>query len=131
MIAPSGRLLLEALGRLAGLLALSAGVTAAGSLVLGTLAGTSVDRSLSLGFYAVGSFLLVAGFFVGNRGPVRVRSETPGSGFAFFPVFGARRLGWATPSEQREVISNSAVFIVLGLALVALGVLVDSSHRLW
>src|SRR5919198_5853285 len=107
-----------ALRRMAGLALLTAGLTAAGSALLGTLAGASLSRSLSLGFYAVGSFLLVAAFFVGNRGPVRLRSESPGAGFAVFPMFGARKLGWATPSEQQEAISDSAIFMVLGFLLV-------------
>ena len=37
--------------------------------------GASLSRALSLGFYAVGAFLLVAGFFMGNRGPVRLRGQ--------------------------------------------------------
>jgi hypothetical protein len=43
---------------------------------------------------------------------------------------GSRRLRWATADEQNETINNSAVFIVLGLVLVFIGVLVDSRHSL-
>ena len=43
---------------------------------------------------------------------------------------GGRRLRWATAEEQNETISNSAIFIVLGLILVLIGVLVDSRHSL-
>jgi hypothetical protein len=120
-----------ALRRLLGLVVLAGGVTAAGSIALGAATGASVERSLALGFYAVGSFLLIAGFFVGNRGPVRVRSESPGAGFAFFAMFGSRRLGWATRDEQEEAISHSALFIVLGFVLVFIGVAFDNGHRLF
>jgi hypothetical protein len=43
---------------------------------------------------------------------------------------GSRALRWATPDEQNDTINNSAVFIVLGLVLVLIGVLVDSRHSL-
>src|SRR5919204_3850536 len=94
---------LAALRRLLGLLALATVVAAAGSLALGALAGYSLTRSLALGFYAVGSFLLLAGFFVGNRGPVRMRSESAGT---VYPLAQStnRRLGWATRDEQQETI---------------------------
>ena len=39
------------------------------SVPIGLLSARSVDRSVSLGFYLVGCFLLVGGFFFGNRGP--------------------------------------------------------------
>ena len=46
------------------------------------------------------------------------------------PGFGNRRLRWATLDEQNETINNSAVFIILGLILVLIGVVVDSHHSL-
>jgi hypothetical protein len=73
---------------------------------------------------------MVSGFFVGNRGPSRVKSETAGSTMLPIPGFGNRRLRWATLDEQNETINNSAVFIVLGLVLVLIGVVVDSHHSL-
>jgi len=122
-------MLLAALRRLVGLLALATVVAGAGSLALGALAGVSLTRSLSLGFYAVGSFLLLAGFFVGNRGPVRMRSESAGT---VFPLgqFANRRLGWATRDEQHETMGYSAVFIVLGFLLVLFGLAFDRA-RIW
>src|SRR5919201_1606351 len=65
------RALLAGLRRLLVLIVVVAGVTALCALALGLLTGASASRSLSIGFYLVGSFWLVAGFFVGNRGPVR------------------------------------------------------------
>src|SRR5438270_9722677 len=85
--------------------------TAAVSALLGAALGSSLGRALSLGFYLVGSFLLIAGFFVGNRGPARLKSEGAGPSWVPFPIFGGfRQLRWATGSEQTETINNSAVF---------------------
>ena len=122
--------MLAALRRLALLIVGCCVVTVVGSVLLGLLVGTSLDRSVSLGFYAVGCFLMVAGFFVGNRGPSRVKSEEGGGAAMPFPFMGGRRLRWASADEQNETINNSAVFIVLGLILVLIGVLVDSRHSL-
>jgi len=97
---------------------------------IGTLIGASLDRSIALGFYGLGCFLMVSGFFVGNRGPARVKSEAAGWTMLPLPGIGSRRLRWATLDEQNETINNSAVFIALGLILVLIGVLVDSHHSL-
>ena len=133
-------MLLSALRRLAKITLLAVGVTVVVSLLIGLLIGSGVDRALTLGFYFVGSFLLISGFFVGNRGPVRVRSEDHGEeGVASasaapmilpIPGFSGRKLRWASQGEQNETINNSAVFIVLGLILILIGVIVDSRHSL-
>ena len=115
--------------RLAFAVFLSIGVTAVLSLIVGLLVGSSLDRSLTLGFYLMGCFLMLAGFFAGNRGPTRVKSESPAASATPFGVFsGDRRLRWATLSEQEESINNSAVFVGLGVVLVIIGVLLDSRH---
>ena len=98
------------------------GGTAAISLLLGLVLGSSVSRSLSLGWYIVGSVLLISGFFVGNRGPARPEGE----GWSAFSM--RRWVRWATPDEQRESLSLSAVLVVLGFLLIALGVVADSRH---
>ena len=121
--------MVRGLRRLGIAVLVSAGVTAMGSLVVGLLIGASIDRSLVLGFYLVGSFLMVAGFFAGNRGPTRVKSETPAASATPFGVFsGHRRLRWATLGEQEEAINNSAVFVGLGIVLVIIGILLDGRH---
>jgi hypothetical protein len=123
-------MILAALRRLALLVLLGAAVTSVGSLLLGLLLGASVARSLTVGFYLTGAFLMVLGFFAGNRGPARVKSETPGP--ATFPfAFAGRRLRWATASEQHESINSSAIFISLGLILVLIGLLIDPQHSLF
>ena len=45
------------------------------SFLLGLLFDSAADRSISLGFYFVGAFLAFAGFFLGNRGPMRPVGE--------------------------------------------------------
>jgi hypothetical protein len=107
------------------LLAGVAGVTALASLVLGLAAGASVDRSISLGFYLVGSFLMVVGFFLGNRGPARLKSEE-GEG-----PLGHRRVRWATLEERTGALNESAVFVSIGFALILLGLLIDQRSSLF
>ena len=68
-------MLLNAARRFAVILVATSVGTAAASLAIGLLIGSSVSRSLSVGFYIVGAFLLIFGFFVGNRGPVRVKGD--------------------------------------------------------
>jgi hypothetical protein len=109
------------------LVATSAG-TAAVSLALGLLLGSSVSRSISVGFYIVGAFLLIFGFFVGNRGPVRIKGDP---GFGMFGFFQNRQLRWATGSEQVESLSLSFVFVALGLVLIILGIATDTRYSLF
>jgi len=98
------------------------GGTGAFALLVGLAFGAGVGRSLSLGWYLTGSILLISGFFVGNRGPTRPQ----GMGW---DVLSLRRwVRWATPEEQRESISLSAVLVVLGFVLIALGVLADTRY---
>lgn len=124
--------MVRGLGRLGVAVLLSVGLTAMGAALIGLLLGASIDRSLVLGFYLVGCFFMVAGFFVGNRGPARVKSEEPGAAATPFGVFsGSRRLRWATLGEQEETINTSAVFVTLGIILVIVGVLLDSRHTLF
>jgi hypothetical protein len=113
-----------ALRRLAGLLVLTGGITAFASLAVALLLGESVSRVVSVGFYLVGSFLTIAGFFVGNRGPVRLKRDVG------VPLFGSRIVRWATPEEREESINTSAIYVVLGFALIFLGVLADTRYSL-
>jgi hypothetical protein len=123
-------LLAGALRRFAGLLLILAAVTVACSLALGLAVGSGVARSLSVGFYLMGSFLLVSGFFVGNRGPVRPHGDDPG-----IPIFGPlmrhRMLRWATPEEREESLSLSVVFVALGVVLILVGVVADTRYNLY
>ena len=116
-------MLRAALRRFLVLLGACAGITFAGSVGLGLAFGASFSRAVSIGFYLVGSFLLLAGFFVGNRGPVRPKGQGPS-------LFGARFMRWATPLEREESLNESAVYVALGFALILIGVLADSRARL-
>jgi len=99
--------------------------TAVLALVIGLLFGSSISRSLSLGWYMVGSGLLISGFFVGNRGPTRPQGE------GFLSPFSARRwIRWANPDEQRESISLSAVLVGMGFFLILLGALADTRYAI-
>jgi hypothetical protein len=113
------------LRRFAFILAGLSGVTAAFGLLFSALSGGNVDRTVSIAFDLVGIFFLVAGFFVGNRGPVRLKGQ------ASVPLFGERRMRWATLDERHEAISDSAIFIAVGIAMIVIGVTIDSRYRLF
>jgi len=115
--------LLAAARRFLTLLAGIAGATIVVSLLLGLALGTSADRAISVGLDCVGAFLLVAGFFIGNRGPARLKEE----GAA--PLEG-RRLRWATREERVIALNDSAIFVSVGFALILLGIAIDSRVRL-
>ena len=117
-----------ALRRLVLLLVVVAGATAIISLLLGLLIGAGVSRSVSLGFYGVGSFVLIMGFFVGNRGPARVKGAGDGGLFGFARN---RTIRWASGDEQSESLNLSFVFVAVGVFLIVLGVLTDTRYALF
>lgn len=114
-----------ALRRLTGLFLLASAVTLLGAFVFGVALGADAYRAISVGFYLTGSFLLVAGFFVGNRGPVRFKRD---SGAPLF--WGSRFVRWASPSEREENINLSAIFVLLGFVLILVGVAADNRYTL-
>jgi hypothetical protein len=122
-----GRVAVVAAGlrRFVLILAGLSGVTAAFGLLFSALSGGNVDRTVSIAFDLVGVFFLVAGFFVGNRGPVRLKGQ------ASVPLFGERRMRWATLDERHEAISDSAIFVAVGVAMIIIGVTIDSRYRLF
>lgn len=123
--------MLPALRRFAILLVIIAVGTAVVSMLFGLLLSASLSRSITIGFYLVGCFLLIAGFFFGNRGPARPRgAEDAAAGDIFFRL-GTRRLRWATREEQDESIATSAVYLPIGFLLILLGVATDSQHALF
>ena len=90
------------------------------SVVVGIIVGARLTRSIALGYYLSGAALLIGGFFVGNRGPVRANRNQP------IPIFGTRFVRWATPEELDQAINTSAVYVSLGFALILVGVLADT-----
>ena len=94
------------------------------SAVLGLAIGSSLARSVSVGFYVVGSMVLVGGFFVGNRGPLRTRGD------GGWLIFRPREVRRATPAEREEALNMSAILVVLGLVLIVFGIVADPRQRL-
>ena len=97
-----------------------------GALVFGFATDADARRAISVAFYAMGAFLLISGFFVGNRGPVRIRGGEQGA----FMFFGSRFVRWASPAEREENINLSAIFVVLGFVLILVGVSADNRYDL-
>ena len=118
-------MLKAAIRRFLVLLAGIVGVTAVLSILAGLVGGGSLGRALAVGFYLVGSFMLIAGFFIGNRGPVRPKGRTGPM------LFGSRIMRWATPLEREESLNESALFVALGFVLIIIGVAVDSRTGLF
>ena len=105
------------------LLGATAAVVAVFSVAIGLAVGASLNRALANGFEAFGCLLLLLGFFVGNRGPVRLKGDA-------VPFLGPRFLRWATPEEHKSTVAESAIFVVLGLLLVLIGVGIDNRYSL-
>jgi hypothetical protein len=107
-------------------------VISVGTIVLSVLFGLLVDasimRSIAIGFYLVGCFVLFGAFFFGNRGPIRPRGDEDTGGL--FRTT-SRRLRWATKEEQEEAINGAAIFLPLGFVLILLGVVWDNKHSLF
>jgi hypothetical protein len=110
--------------RLAIIFGALAGGTAVLALLVGLAAGSGVGRTLSVGWYIVGCVLLISGFFVGNRGPSRPQGE------GWNPFSMRRWVRWATPEEQRDAISFSALLVIMGVVLILLGAVADTRHSL-
>jgi hypothetical protein len=111
------------------MLAAFAGVTMLVAVLAGLALGSDLGRAISLGFYVVGSFLVVTGFLSGNRGPLRPRltpeeRDAAGAFFGVGTVTGGVRP--ATLDERHDALATAWLFLVIGLALIALGILADS-----
>lgn len=103
--------------------------TAAVSFPVGVLLGAPLARSISLGFYLVGSFVLVLGFFMGNRGPARLKGPVGDEGP--WGISPRRRMRWASPEERESALADSAVFVTIGLVLILIGVVADTRYTLY
>jgi hypothetical protein len=109
------------------------GTTAVASALLGLLAGSSLARSVSLGFYLAGCVLVLLGVFSGIRGPLRPRGgpEEAGPLGAFFGSIFTGGARVATTDERTEARALAWLFLALGIGLVLAGVLVDSRVGLY
>lgn len=126
-----------ALRRIAAVVAVLVGGTAAISVVLGALADKSLSHSLAVGFYLVGAGVLFVSLALGSRGPMRadrsVEEDRPvalgGSmGLPRLPL-GRRSLRKASPEERSESRRASLGLFVLGLLLVLLGTAFDPTRH--
>ena len=99
---------------------------------IGVLFGASASRSISLGYYVVGAFLLVLGFFAGMRGPLRPRGAEDAD--AVTGMFGVgvsmRGVRQATKFERQDSVATAGIFIGLGIWLIALGIAVDGTAQI-
>lgn len=126
-----------ALRRIAAIIAVLAGGTAAISVALGALAGKSLLHSLAVGFYLVGAGVLLGSLALGSRGPMRVdrSSDDESPVLAPSPLFGGlRQLGRrsfrkATREERSESRRSSLGLFALGLLFILLGAAFDPSRR--
>ena len=124
------RRLLEGLRRFALVATGAVGVTAVVSLLVGVFTGSSVLRSLAVGFYLSGALFLMLGFFFGTRPPVRQDGSAGAFGSFFGGYYGRGPVRFASPEEREDAISSSAVFVTLGFVLLLFGVLFDRRHPL-
>ncbi len=118
-------MLLAAAKRFLAILLIAVAGTSVLSFLGGLALGASANRSISVGLYLVGCFLLVSGFFLGNRGPFRVLNEESMVGLRR-----PRQLRAAPLSEQSESLNTSAIMVVIGLVLVAIAAGIDSRVQL-
>ena len=117
-------MLVAAVRRFVIVLVLVCGGAVVVGFMFGLLLGSSANRSISLGLYFTGAFLLIGGFLVGNRGPMRRVGE--GVGMMSF----GRTIRRASPDEMRESVNVTVLFVTLGFILLALAVAVDSRYEL-
>ncbi len=108
------------------LLAAASGAILLVTVPVGLFSTVALDRAVSLGFYVVGSFLVVLGFLGGSRGPFRTDHDVT----AESALRAGRRLRRATRNELFDSINTAAIMIGIGIVLVALGVVIDSRFAL-
>ena len=116
---PSESLVANAARRLVRVLLVAVAGTSIVSLAIGLLGGSSLGRSLSVGFYVAGCGALVVGFALAVRGPVRL-GKGERHGFRVIP-----------PDERHDAVADSALIVVLGVALLVLGVLTDTRYPIF
>lgn len=121
----------SAAGRIVALVGVVAGVTGVSSLVVGALVGSDLERALATGFYIVGCFLIVLGFFAGVRGPLRPRGSDDGDepdavGGLFGIGISGRGVRQATGEERSDAFATTWLFLAIGAALIAFGVVADA-----
>jgi len=110
-------------------------VTVLASIALGLLAGSSVRRSVSVGFYVVAVVCIVLGLFQGIKPPVRplrsaAEEDPPSPVGGMFGTRGGGPIRWATGEERGESLATSAFLLGMGAVFIVLGTLVDGRRAL-
>lgn len=103
-------------------------VVAGASALLGLAVGAPAARSAATGLYIVGSFLLVLGVFNGIRGPVRPKGrddEVEATGGLLGVGIFSRGIRAATAEERADARATTWLFLVLGAAMIVVGVGLD------
>ena len=97
------------------------------SASFGLLVDASIPRSIAVGFYLVGCFVLLGAFFFGNRGPVRpLEMKTQAACSASARAGCAGRPGRARGGDQ-----GASGLLPLGVVLILLGIAWDTKHSLF
>jgi hypothetical protein len=125
-----------AIRRIAVIVAVLVGGTAAISVVLGALAGKSLLHSLAVGFYLAGAGVLFGSLALGSRGPMRADRNFDEEDTALVPSptgglrpLTRRKLRKASPEERSESRRSSLGLFALGLLLILLGTVFDPSRH--
>lgn len=121
--------MLAGLRRLAVLVGSVSVAVGAVSALVGLAAGAELAQAVSLGFYITGAFVVVLGFFAGNRGPLRPRAtgETEPLAGMFGLGVAVRGVRRASADEQQDALATAAIFLVVGLWLIFLGIVADTT----
>ena len=94
------------------ILGVLAGGTAATAVVVALITGNALDRSISIGLYAVGSFCTLSGFALTTRGALRPDARTN-----------------AMDAQTGAARGTSGLLIVVGLIVVVFGLVIDPRAR--
>ncbi len=120
-------MLVAGVRRFGGIALVIAGLALGVGLLASLLFHSGVRRTVSVTCYALGGFLLAAGFFHGVRPPLRVEDEQ-GVPSVFGILLTRGKLRNASLEERHDSMSSSGLFVVLGIMLIALGALIDPRH---
>ena len=126
--------------RIAAIVAVLVGATAALAAAFGALIGASILHSLAVGYYLAGAGVLLGSLALGSRGPMRADRDIEADSLdrppTVVPILGGlytprgrRNLRKATPEERSESRRTSLGLFVLGLLLVLLGTAFDPTRH--